>query len=194
MAQAEKSKKAKRGLSRKIDWDRLEREFILNDKHPAVEVWLREAKGWPENRIQNGNRRTHTLGWSQKRENHQQHLTEEALREVLVEQKKRIPQLLKAKLNLVAKIVEDTGNWRNLNAKDKKLIYDIVKTELGEPTHITRESPPPVTDPVEALLKEYNIIDENGKIIDAPTDTDSEARADSEEPAPADNGTPQEVA
>lgn len=121
----------------RIDWDSLEREFILNADYPSVQTWFREFKGWNESQTTNGNFFEKTMGWGSKRADFQQKITEEAIDSAKQVEKERIPKLMTAKLNLVAQIMGEVTeeNWKKLTVKDKKLIYEIVKNELGEPTH-----------------------------------------------------------
>lgn len=129
-----------------IDWVSLEREFIFNTKYTTVQTWLREVMQWPVEKCMNGNTLEKTTGWGKKRASFQQNVTAEAMAEYRQLEKERAPQLLAAKMNLVAEIINDVKRWDKLNAKDKKLIYEILKYEMGEaPGQIPGQSDlPPV--------------------------------------------------
>ncbi len=118
----------------RFDWDQLEREFILNTEYPSVATWFKEAKGWSPSSVRTGNFKEKTLGWGTKRASFQDHITNDAIESAKQVEKERVPQLLTAKLNLVAQVVAEVGSWDKLTAKDKKLVYEILKNELGEPT------------------------------------------------------------
>lgn len=149
-----------------VDWDSLEREFITNPDYPSVQTFLREVKGWPQNRCLNGNTLKRTTGWSIKRAKFQQSLTEKTIKALEVEQRKKIPDLMKAKAELLVKIMGDIKQWDLMGSKDKKLMYQIIKTELGEPTNINLNANfNSGGDPVVSLLEQYGLMKE-GRIID----------------------------
>lgn len=125
--------------SPRTDWERLEREFILNPDYSNVRTWFREVRGWPENILSSGNFYDHTEGWGSKRAEFQQKITQQALEAAKATEAERVPKLYTAKLNLVAQIIQDVGSWKKLSSKDKKLCYDILKTELGEPSRISKQ-------------------------------------------------------
>ena len=101
-----------------------------------MQGWFREVKKWTLAQTTSGNFFEKTMGWGSKRAELQQKLTEEAIEGLKQVEKERIPKLLTAKLNLVSQIMGEINeqNWKKLTAKDKKLIYDILKNELGEPS------------------------------------------------------------
>jgi hypothetical protein len=122
---------------------------------------------WPREKILNGNTTNRIIGWGADKARLEQRKTEQAILAMLEEQRKRIPDLMKAKLNLVVKIISDVGKWDRLQPVEKKLCYEILKTELGEPSKITNLGVGPAPkDPVEALLEEYGMMKEGRIIID----------------------------
>lgn len=177
-----------------VDWLVLERDFLINPDHGSPIQWLREVLKWPEKRIYNGNTLRRVGGWGKKRVETQSRITESAIAEILAIQRQRIPELHKAKLNLVANIIADIGSWRGMNAADKGLCYQILKVELGEPTNPKDIKPPTAKDPVEALLEEYGLM-ENGVIIDDDPSDDAKliGRPDSAEAAKPDSSAPAEI-
>lgn len=179
---------------RYTDWEVLEREFMMNLDYPNVNTWLREVKGWLPNKIRSGRTIKMIKGWSAKRAQMQQTLTDVALNELLAEERRRIPELRKAKMNLVARIITDIGRWDRLSSTDKQLCYQILKVELGEPTNPNNIKPQATRDPVEALLEEYGLM-KNGQIIDDKPSEDSRliGSNDSGESTTADSSTPAEV-
>ena len=165
------------------DWKALEREFILNVDYAGVWTWLREVKKWPESRIKNGNTLEKIAGWGKKRASHQQAMTEALTKKHREEFAKLVPNLYEAKNLFVLKIIEDLKMWNHLNARDKKLVYEVIKNEIGEPTKITLNGMVPITgDPVQALLESYGLV-KDGRIIDLDTEQEdaAENKADSQE-------------
>ena len=149
-----------------VDWDSLEREFVTNPDYPSVQTWLVQVKGWPYQRVRNGNTLKHIVGWSNKRATLQQRLTEKTIKAIEVEQRKKIPDIMRAKALLISKIISDIGSWELMGSKDKKLMYQIIKTELGEPTNINLNANfNSGGDPVVSLLEQYGLMKE-GRIID----------------------------
>lgn len=165
-----------RAMVQFVDWDNLEREFITNPDYPSVQTWLREVKGWDQGRCLNGNTLKRTTGWSIKRANLQQRLTEKTIQALEVQQRKMIPDIMRAKAEFIAKIVKDLGNWDMMGSKDKKLMYQIIKTELGEPTNINLNANfNSGGDPVVSLLEQYGLMKE-GRIIDIDEPKQVEAK------------------
>lgn len=182
-----------RAMVQFVDWDSLEREFVTNPDYPNVRTWLRDVKGWPENRIMNGQTLKKTTGWTNKRATIQQRITEKTIQALEVEQRKKVPDLMKAKALLIAKIIKDLGNWDMMGSKDKKLMYQIIKTELGEPTNINLNANfNSGGDPVVSLLEQYGLMKE-GRIIDIDPPKEvkdgSTDRANNSETVTANNGS-----
>lgn len=146
----------------RFDWDTLEREFILNSSYPSAYTWLQEAKGWPRERVYNGNTRKRIAGWSTKRGQYQSIVTKENLANYKKLQQENLPAILHAKLIIIQNIVKDVGGWNKLNAKDKKLCYDIIKNELGEPTNTTKYQHEGGDKPIPILGAILNVPANNG--------------------------------
>ena len=153
MAKKKETKKVtpKKKENKATPWDTLKREFILNEKYSKPRTWLREVQGWDEKKLESGNTIDHITEWGKERADFQLGLLEEAKEDIKQIQAKRIPELMKAKLNIVVKamnlIEADSIVIKNKNGKlisvapDTKAltdVYKIIKTELGEPTSINK--------------------------------------------------------
>ncbi len=149
------------------NWEELRRLFFSDSEYMNVRTWLHEQMRWTPKEITNGYTIKKISGWSSDKAKLEQQKTEAAIEQMLVEQRKRIPNLLAAKLNLVAKIIASVSNWNALPPPEKKLCYEILKTELGEPTNIKVLGIGTAKDPVEELLERYNLMSEGRIIIDA---------------------------
>ena len=171
-------------LVKTIDWDRLKREFLFNETHPSINRWLREVKKWPAKKVKNGNTQQHITGWSKLRADTQQKIIDGAILSAKEQEKKLAPLLVKGKVELVKGLVKDLANWNKLTAYDKKIVYDILKVELGEPTNIKVQANIG-DDPVRKLLEKFMVAKE-GAILDV----EPEDFPDSEEPPAADDGAP----
>ena len=179
-----------RSVTKYVDWTVLKREFLLDPDHTSPRQWLRNVKGWTPKKVLSGNTTAHVAGWGDDKARLQQRKTEAAINAALEEERKRIPKLRMAKLNLVVKIIEDVGRWDRLGSAEKKLCYEILKTELGEPTSIKTVGVVSPRDPVEALLEEYGLMKEGRVVVDAEP---GEGRATSQTPAAVDSGSPAQV-
>lgn len=152
------------------DWEAMERDFVINTEHPHARVWLREVHGWDEDKINSGNTAEHILEWGKRRASFQQTITQESLDAYRQSEHERVPELLKAKMNLVQKLVSDitkTSRWDALSTKDKRTIYEIIKTELGEPTRIS-QTDLTVKEPPKPLLGGMSVSGNNGATQDSP--------------------------
>ncbi len=159
------------------DWEALKREFLLNDTHHMVATWLQEIKGWPTKKIRNGQTFKKTKGWRSDREAFQQQKTQQLIEAALEAERRSVPTLRAAKAALIRNVVGDIAHWRTLNAKDKALIYQILKVELREPTNVKDLPPAGAKDPVEALLEEFGMMEEGEVIIDDSTDESDDQAA-----------------
>jgi hypothetical protein len=181
-----------RAIRLTINWQGLKREFFADPDYMEVKPWLHEVKMWDRGRILNGNTSKATRGWGAQKAAFERRKTEAAIEAMVAIQRKRIPDLLRAKLNLVSRICRDVDyRWASLQAADRKLCYEILKTELGEPTSIKTVGLVSAKDPVEALLEEYGIMKEGRIVIDA--DEPSEGEIVSEAAGTLDSGPPAEV-
>lgn len=157
-----------------IDWTALKREFLLNDTHTMVGTWLQQVKGWQKKKILNGNTVKHTTGWGKDRARLQQEKTDAAIQVALEAERSNVPTMRAAKAALIRNVMGDIRKWASLNAKDKALIYQILKVELREPTNVKDLPPAGARDPVEALLEEFGLMQEGEVIIDDDEQSDSE--------------------
>lgn len=180
-----------RALVPTTNWRALKREYLLDPDYTSVRGWLYEVKNWPTNKIYNGNTTNRIGRWKADKKTLEDKKTEVAIMAMLEEQRKRVPELLKAKLNLVARIISDVGKWDRLQPVEKKLCFEILKTELGEPTSIKTVGLITPKDPVESLLEEYGLMKEGRIIIDAEPPKSPSADTPI---AATDSGSPTEVA
>ncbi len=115
-----------------VDWELLKQEYITNVDYPQVRAFLAKFKKWEIEKIVSGNTNEHIAGWSKERAIYQQRIFEESMAETIAIQRRRIPSILAAKLNLVSRAIADLELWEELSSREKRLIYYIIKTELGE--------------------------------------------------------------
>lgn len=154
-----------RALVNYVDWEALKREFILQDEYPRVATWLARAKGWSQKRIMNGSTRSRVVGWPTERAQFQHKKTQQAYADALEEERKMLPLLRKAKLQLVLSAIKGAGNYHNMEPAEQRMLYHIIKTELGEPESIKVQGIVSAKDPVEAILENFGLM-ENGLILD----------------------------
>lgn len=174
-----------RALVNYVDWEALKREFILQDEYAHVNTWLARSKKWDRKRIAGGATQNHIVGWSRERAEFQQKKTQQAYADALEEERKLLPKLRRAKAQLVLEAIKGVGGWRHLEASQQRVLYQILKTELGEPISIKVQGIVSAKDPVEALLESYGLMrdgelitdgayeDNDRKVIDAVDQTDS---------------------
>lgn len=161
-----------KALVRYIDWEALKREFLTNPDCPRPQTWLRRVKGWSLNRVRAGNTLEHISGWGNERATFQQRITQRALDDVMAQERALLPQIRKAKLALILEAIKAAGTFRRLEPAEQRTIYQIIKTELGEPIRLTVHGVITPKDPVEALLEEYGLM-KDGIIIDDDPDGDT---------------------
>lgn len=195
-----------RAIGNYIDWETLRREFITNADYPRPRTWLMKVKGWSRKRIAAGNTQEHITGWGALRADFQQKLTEQSLADVLAEERRLLPKIRRAKLTLVLAAIQSAGSWRTLEPAEQRTLYQIIKTELGEPVSIKVQGLISAKDPVEALLEEYGLM-QDGVIIDDDEDeedlpprqiqegelVDDQHQTDSAAVETADSSAPSEV-
>lgn len=112
------------------DWQLLKQEFVSNLKQSNVQTWLREVKRWPKNKIDSGNTRSHTVGWSTERAQVQHKHYEDARKDVAEFEKQQVIRLIRAKYVLLDKLVtlaEKTNNVREISIAIKPLLCVIEK-------------------------------------------------------------------
>lgn len=188
-------------LAQFIDWARLKREFLLNETHPRPRLWLHEVQRWPIKKCVSGNTKDKTKGWSAERALLQDRITNAKIEEALRLEQQLVPDLRSAKRALIASIMGDITRWYSLQSADKKLIYQVLKVELGEATDVRPKETMDARDTVEALLEEDGlmkdgvIIDddpsEDAKLVSAGEETDS--GANSSQATTEDSQTPTQV-
>lgn len=179
-------------MVRYTDWKTLFREFAMQTEVPGINTWLRDVKHWPQSKIDSGQTQHRIIGWSRRRAELQQKITQKAIDRAVEEEMRRVPMLRQAKLNLVARIISDVGDWKNLNSSDKQLCYQILKVELGEATTVKPKSSEDQRDPVELLLEQDGLMKDGELIIDDDPSEDSKlvGGGDSPEATEADSQTP----
>lgn len=185
---------ASQSLVKYTDWEQLRRAFMIQEVYTMVGPWLQEVMGWNLNRIRSGHTRKMVDGWGKQRAKLQAKKTELAIKQALEVERQAIPELRRAKAELIKGIMKDVKRWDRLNTMDKKLCYEILKVELREPTNVKDLPAATAKDPIEALLEEFGLM-EDGEIIDDDPTEDSRliSRGDSAEAAEADSSTPAEV-
>lgn len=177
-----------------MDWDTLRREFILNKDCPRPRTWLKQVKGWSSKKVSNGNTDEHIVHWREDRADFQAKLTQQALADVMAEERRLLPLLRKAKLTLVLAAIKSAGSWNRLEASEQRMLYQVIKTELGEPISMKVHGLITAKDPVEALLEDYGLM-KDGLIIDDEPDDDEKfiGGSDIGEAAAVDSSAPIEV-
>lgn len=185
---------ASQSLVKYTDWEQLRRAFMIQEVYTMVGPWLQEVMGWNLNRIRSGHTRRMVDGWGKQRAKLQAKKTELAIKQALEVERQAIPELRRAKAELIKGIIKDVKRWDRLNTMDKKLCYEILKVELREPTNVKDLPAATAKDPIEALLEEFGLM-EDGEIIDDDPTEDSRliSRGDSAEAEEADSSTPAEV-
>lgn len=188
-----------RALVRSIDWVSLKREFILQNDYPRAMTWLAKAKGWSRKQIENGNTQDNIVGWSRERAAFQQEKTQQALAEALEEERKLLPQLRRAKAQLVLEAIKGVGGWRHMEAAQQRVMYQILKTELGEPISIKVQGIVSARDPAEVLLEAYGLMKDGELILDGAYDNndrkvvDAVDQSDSGQASATSSSTPAEI-
>lgn len=123
------------------DYEGLKQKFIVQPHYKDARTYLRKEHGFTEQELKNGNVRRKIEGWGKERVKKRATLAEEAYAELRNTEKERLADLLKGKLNLMKIIIDRIDNEGELDdaeARELKTLWEIVKTELGEPTSITR--------------------------------------------------------
>lgn len=144
-----------------IDWDALKQAFIMQSEYTSPRTWLREMQEWPENRLDAGNTKRQIDGWGTERAQIRQQVAEETYQNLRMIEKERLSELLKGKLNLMKHIMDEIDNEGALSKydpKDLKILWEIVKTELGEPTSISKTGILGDRDSLEAAERELRAI------------------------------------
>lgn len=122
-------------------WDELKRLFILQGKYRDARKWLREEQQFSDKELESGYVIRQIAGWGKERASKRQALAEEAYAELREVEKERMADLLKGKLNLMKLIldrVENEGALDDADPREIKVLWEIIKTELAEPTSITK--------------------------------------------------------
>lgn len=139
--------------SKKYDWAALKLEFFKGDSPDVGEFF---QKKYGIDIAKNGNVGTKIAGWKEERQKYLESITQEALSEAKEELKdeakvnfhKKLISLHKDRTRVLeiatamleeGMTVDDAGKTKiHIHYKALKAIWEILKTEMGEPTHITK--------------------------------------------------------
>jgi hypothetical protein len=127
--------KSGRVIRPSADWDRLKQEYIRSDKR-EVKAFLRE-KGLLDKYTQ-ATISTRTRTWNKERKELNDSLLEKAKKNVtsLVISNEK---LLKLKDNILISVGNKVSKHNDtLTGQELKVLWEIVKTELGEPTSVNK--------------------------------------------------------
>ena len=145
--------------AKSIDWEGLKQKFFAQTEHQALRAFLR-AEGWSDTQIGSGNASENTVGWGEERDNFRR-VTLEAAREA---NKQAIidfaPEMYAAKLKIVKRLIKKADTEDDV--RDVIAILESIKTELGEPTRVSK-SQISLSDEVEEAIKELrNVVNTGG--------------------------------
>lgn len=112
----------------RVDWQTLKSEFVLNQTHKEVRPWLREIKKWSDARLNNGNTKAHTSGWSTERAQVQHQIYAESLDALKEAQKRKVIDVIGAKQLAIDKLVQHTKESTTL--KDTILCLRALQSEI----------------------------------------------------------------
>lgn len=110
------------------NWQGLKAEFLTNQTHKEVRSWLRDAKKWSSSKLNSGNTKRYTAGWSTERAQIQHQIFETSIIEVKEIQKQKLIAVAKAKSLAIDKIVGHLEATTSL--KDIILCMRALQTEL----------------------------------------------------------------
>ena len=124
---------------RQTNWPRLKAEFMADPDYTKPRTFLRERYRWAEQKLQNGNTIRNIEGWGNEKAQFRQRILDETLAELRQAERQRLPEALKAKLNVIASYIQEAGSidkLGRLSIMDRTFILRALKTELGEPSTI----------------------------------------------------------
>lgn len=146
--------------AKSIDWEGLKNEYFQQTDHQSVTAFLR-SKGWSDGQCRAGNTTDNTLGWSQERAVFRRNAYEsarEASKQAIVD---LVPDIYEAKLRIIKRLMKRADTEEEI--RDVLAILEALKTELGEPTRVSK-SQITVSDEVEEAIKELrNVIKNTGR-------------------------------
>ena len=126
-------------MRKKYDWKDLKLHFFQSDID-EVKWFFTDKK-----LTYNSDTRTHTKGWYNEKQAYKEKILQKALEKKAKEEAKNlempVEQLKKAKktvLWLLMRKIQQVIDWEDINIKDQEKILKMIKTELWEPTTISK--------------------------------------------------------
>lgn len=123
----------------KYDWKDLKLQFFQSDIDEVKEFFQRKFNVYNRNIQQN------TRGWTKEKQAYKEKILQKALEKKMKEEAKNlempVEQLKKAKktvLWLLMRKIQQVIDWEDINIKDQEKILKMIKTELWEPTTISK--------------------------------------------------------
>lgn len=110
------------------NWQGLKAEFLANQTHKEVRSWLRDTKKWSNSKLNSGNTKQHTAGWSTEWAQIQHQIFETSITAVKEIQKQKLIAVAKAKNLAIDKIVGHLEATTSL--KDVILCMRALQAEL----------------------------------------------------------------
>lgn len=129
---------------KKHNWASLKQEYMQSDHRDVLDFIrskLSDEEVQNDKHIRNGNIRRQTKGWKAEKEKMWEDSAIAAKEKMVEKATDEASELMKTKEVLIqllkSKIVKERSE---LSMKDLKLMLDIIKTELGEPTKISQNT------------------------------------------------------
>jgi hypothetical protein len=120
----------------KTDWAKLKQEYLAGDIEEVSE-FLRRALG--ETKARNGYAERQTKGWREERAELKQKATEAVKKKIVSSTTVNTEKLLKMKENVLILVGNRLAAQKeNLSANELKVLWEILKTEVGEPTSVAK--------------------------------------------------------
>lgn len=115
---------------KRIDWQTLEADFVLNDTYTSPRSWLREVVQWSDGKIASGNTQDHITDWGRKRADYQQTLHQDKIKQAREQLSKLQPELYKIKQELLLDLL---SKRETMSVREKLSVLRAIKLELDEP-------------------------------------------------------------
>lgn len=123
----------------KYDWTTLKLEFFQSDIDEVKEFFQRKFNVYNRNIQQN------TRGWTKEKQEYKEKILEKALERRAKEEAKnleipmeQLKQAKKTTIQLLMKKLQEVIETKNYNVKELEKILKMIKTELWEPTNISK--------------------------------------------------------
>lgn len=145
--------------AKSIDWPALKQEYFEQIQHVSLAAFLR-SKGWSDTQINNGNTKENTGGWGTERElfrNAALEAAREASKRAIVDM---IPDIYAAKKKIIEHLIRQATTQDKV--RDTIDILEALKTELGEPTRVSK-SQIALDDSIDEALKELRSVVSTGR-------------------------------